>query len=104
MRFNGLVRLHRSALRAEAVERSSATSLSRRSLLASCTCCLAGEALGARAWATPASSPAPNALHTRLDDAARDIEARMIAWRRDIHQHPELGNQETRTAGLVAHT
>ena len=26
----------------------------------------------------------------------------MIAWRRDIHQHPELGNQETRTAGLAA--
>ena len=103
MRFNGLVRLHRSALRAEAVERSSATSLSRRSLLASCTCCLAGEALGARAWATPASSPAPaNALHTRLDAAAREIESRMIAWRRDIHQNPELGNQERRTSGLVA--
>ena len=26
----------------------------------------------------------------------------MIAWRRDIHQHPELGNQERRTAALVA--
>ena len=26
----------------------------------------------------------------------------MIAWRRAIHQHPELGNQETRTAGLAA--
>ncbi|MCK0538457.1 amidohydrolase [Alcanivorax quisquiliarum] len=26
----------------------------------------------------------------------------MIAWRRDIHQHPELGEQETRTAALVA--
>ncbi len=26
----------------------------------------------------------------------------MIAWRRDIHQHPELGNRETRTAKLVA--
>src|SRR3954471_7363482 len=103
MRFNGLVRLHRSALRAEAVERSSATSLSRRGLLASCACCLAGEALGAHAWANAATSPAPaNALHTRLDAAARAIEPRMIAWRRDIHQNPELGNQETRTAGLIA--
>jgi amidohydrolase len=30
------------------------------------------------------------------------VEPKLIAWRRDIHQHPELGDQETRTAGLVA--
>lgn len=30
------------------------------------------------------------------------IEARLIDWRRDIHQHPELGEQEVRTAALVA--
>lgn len=30
------------------------------------------------------------------------VEARMIGWRRDIHQHPELSNQEVRTAKLVA--
>ncbi|MEN9879578.1 MAG: hypothetical protein RIQ55_224 [Pseudomonadota bacterium] len=30
------------------------------------------------------------------------IEPTMITWRRDIHQHPELSNQETRTAALVA--
>src|SRR4029450_8482629 len=37
-----------------------------------------------------------------LDEAAHAVEARMIAWRRDIHANPELGNQEKRTSGLVA--
>ena len=30
------------------------------------------------------------------------IDAKVVAWRRDIHQHPELGNRETRTAKIVA--
>jgi amidohydrolase len=30
------------------------------------------------------------------------IEGKLIRWRRDIHQHPELSNQEHRTAKLVA--
>jgi len=29
-------------------------------------------------------------------------EAALIGWRRDFHQHPELGNRETRTSGVVA--
>ena len=29
------------------------------------------------------------------------IEAKVIAWRRDFHQHPELGNNEIRTAAIV---
>lgn len=37
-------------------------------------------------------------------EKARALEARMTAWRRDIHQHPELGFTETRTAQLVADT
>jgi amidohydrolase len=35
-------------------------------------------------------------------DALRALEPQLIAWRRDLHQHPELGNRETRTAALVA--
>lgn len=30
------------------------------------------------------------------------LTAQVLAWRRDLHQHPELGNHETRTATLVA--
>jgi amidohydrolase len=44
----------------------------------------------------------PSAQHERIDVLAAQIEPRVVAWRRDIHQHPELGNQETRTAALVA--
>ncbi len=32
------------------------------------------------------------------------IEEQLIAWRRDLHQHPELGFEEVRTATLVADT
>lgn len=34
--------------------------------------------------------------------AADKIEQKMIAWRRDFHEHPELGNQEIRTADIIA--
>jgi amidohydrolase len=32
----------------------------------------------------------------------RDVSDQVLAWRRDIHEHPELGNRETRTAKIVA--
>ena len=38
----------------------------------------------------------------RLDALADAVEPKVIAWRRDIHQHPELGNREVRTGALVA--
>ena len=37
-----------------------------------------------------------------IDREAKAIEGQMIEWRRDIHQHPELGNREVRTSALVA--
>lgn len=30
------------------------------------------------------------------------ITEKVISWRRDFHEHPELGNQEKRTAGIIA--
>jgi amidohydrolase len=37
-----------------------------------------------------------------IDEASAAIEGKVIEWRRDIHAHPELGNQEVRTAAMVA--
>lgn len=39
---------------------------------------------------------------TDVEALAATVDAKVQAWRRDIHQHPELGNRETRTAALVA--
>src|ERR1043166_1083976 len=38
----------------------------------------------------------------RIDELAKQVEPSVIACRRDIHQHPELGNRETRTSKLTA--
>ena len=41
-------------------------------------------------------------LEAKVRERAASIENKLIAWRRDIHQHPELGDQENRTSRLVA--
>jgi len=38
-----------------------------------------------------------NSRRAAIDAAADKIEAQTIAWRRDFHEHPELGNREFRT-------
>ncbi len=40
-------------------------------------------------------------LHTLRNDA-QAMKPQLIAWRQDLHRHPELGFQERRTAGIVA--
>jgi len=37
-----------------------------------------------------------------LDSAFAAVESKVIEWRRDIHQHPELSNRKFRTAKKVA--
>jgi amidohydrolase len=82
------------------------TQPSRRALLhAACACGALGllRPVAALAQAQPAAAAGPTrAIHGVLDQAAQAIESRMIGWRRDIHANPELGNQEKRTAALVA--
>jgi amidohydrolase len=41
-------------------------------------------------------------LRSRIDEAADKIEPKTIAWRRDFHEHPELGNREFRTSKIIA--
>lgn len=36
------------------------------------------------------------------EQLARTVDAQVLEWRRDIHQNPELGNREVRTAALVS--
>lgn len=42
------------------------------------------------------------AIKQNISAAADKIESQCITWRRDFHQHPELGNHEFRTAKIVA--
>ena len=65
--------------------------------LAAIVAALAGLCTGAASAASDAA-----ALRAAVAESAAAIEDRVIAWRRDIHQNPELGNREFRTAALVA--
>jgi amidohydrolase len=41
-------------------------------------------------------------LWAEIDRRTEAVLPKVVAWRRDFHQHPELGNREVRTAGIVA--
>lgn len=41
-------------------------------------------------------------LQSKVDQMAVAIEPRMIEWRRNIHQNPELGNREFKTSAKIA--
>ncbi|MHB1297746.1 MAG: amidohydrolase [Gemmatimonadaceae bacterium] len=43
-----------------------------------------------------------SALHAEIDRITASVTPKVVAWRRDIHEHPELSGQEVRTAALVA--
>jgi amidohydrolase len=54
--------------------------------------------LSAPGWAQTPSG----ALSPEIDRLAKEVESRMIEWRRDFHQNPELSNREVRTSKIVA--
>jgi len=43
-----------------------------------------------------------NGIQNEIQTKVKGIEQKVIDWRRDIHQNPELGNREVRTAAMVA--
>lgn len=48
-----------------------------------------------------ASTPGGSALEDEIRQRASTVEPKVILWRHDIHQHPELGDQEKRTSNIV---
>ncbi len=61
-----------------------------------------GLTLVALIGALPAEDDEKLVLSEQLKAPIATVEPQVITWRRDIHQHPELGNREFRTAKLVA--
>jgi amidohydrolase len=49
-----------------------------------------------------AQRAAPGRLTQEIDARTAEVLPKVVAWRRDIHEHPELSNRELRTAKLVA--
>ncbi|WP_256663679.1 hypothetical protein [Pseudomonas sp. gcc21] len=56
----------------------------------------------AGSFLTSHAQAAPEQVLSDIRERTDAVEQQLISWRRDIHQHPELGEQETRTAALVA--
>ncbi|WP_342646042.1 amidohydrolase [Mucilaginibacter sp. CSA2-8R] len=51
---------------------------------------------------TTVSMAQTDAVKANIAKKADAMQAKLVTWRRDFHEHPELGNHETRTAGIIA--
>src|SRR5690606_32997113 len=61
--------------------------------------------LAATLLATVITASCAGSVRAQAPDAealAAGVKAAVLAWRRDLHEHPELGNREFRTSALVA--
>ncbi|SEI55784.1 carboxypeptidase Ss1. Metallo peptidase. MEROPS family M20D [Dyadobacter koreensis] len=45
---------------------------------------------------------AQSAVSVKIDQKAQSLEPKIVEWRRDFHQNPELGNREFKTAEKIA--
>lgn len=48
------------------------------------------------------TSPSANPLAADVERLAAEINPQVVAWRRDFHKNPELGNREVRTSKVIA--
>ncbi|MFH1766228.1 MAG: amidohydrolase [Gemmatimonadota bacterium] len=51
---------------------------------------------------TQAQLPDVETLRSEVDRRVVEVTDKVVAWRRDLHANPELGNREFRTAGIIA--
>ena len=56
----------------------------------------------AQAQDAQAQVPAAKPYDAAVFAKAKALQPKVIAWRRDLHEHPELSNSEVRTAKVVA--
>jgi len=50
----------------------------------------------------PGAATPQEPLARLTDSLAKQLEPQIIAWRRDLHRHPELSNREINTAAFIA--
>lgn len=53
------------------------------------------------ALVVPLRGETASPLAADIDRLAAELNPRVVAWRRDFHEHPELGNREIRTAQII---
>ncbi len=70
--------------------------------LLAATCAISANAQSGRNQATAPKTTTLDALHQRLDRDADAVLPKVVALRRVLHQHPELGNREVQTSKLLA--
>jgi amidohydrolase len=54
------------------------------------------------AWPSLVTGQGANPLATQVEKLSDEVLPQVVAWRRDFHRNPELGNRETRTAKVIA--
>jgi amidohydrolase len=74
----------------------------RKLLLIAALILVAPQAGGTHRLYATQTAAASNPLAGDVDKISAEINTQVVAWRRDFHKNPELGNRETRTSKIIA--